>query len=70
MATTLTISVNACPFCGGKSKITGVRRGNYRREGTNYQALCNSCKGRGPLVQDDPNEAARRWNRAPAWIGI
>lgn len=59
-----TIDLCACPFCSGNVKITGVRRGNYRREGTNYQALCNSCKARGPLVQDDADEAARLWNAA------
>lgn len=66
----MTIRLQACMFCGGKAKITGVRRGNLRREGTNYQALCNSCKARGPLIQDDADEAARRWNRAAGWIGI
>jgi hypothetical protein len=56
------IPTNPCPFCGGKSKITCVRRGNYSRKGDNYQGLCNKCKARGPLVQDDPQEAADKWN--------
>lgn len=51
-----------CPFCKGKAKITSIRRGDYRRVGTNYQGLCNKCKARGPLVKDSPAEAARRWN--------
>lgn len=56
------IPTNPCPFCGGKSKITCVRRGNYSRKGDNYQGLCNKCKARGPLVQDDPQLAADKWN--------
>ena len=60
MATAIT--VNPCLYCGGKAKITEVRRGNLRREGSNFQGLCNTCKARGPLVQDDKAEAARRWN--------
>lgn len=56
------IPTNHCPFCGGKSKITCVRRGNYSRKGDNYQGLCNKCKARGPLVQDDPQLAADKWN--------
>lgn len=64
-----TISLCSCPFCSGNVKITGVRRGNYRRKGTNYQALCNSCKARGPLVPDDADEAARLWNDGVAKVG-
>lgn len=56
------IALNPCPFCGGKSKITCVRRGDYRRKGDNYQGLCNKCRARGPLVQDDPQLAADKWN--------
>lgn len=58
----MTVELKACPFCGGKARMTGKRRGNYRREGTNYQALCGSCKARGPLVQDTPEKAAEAWN--------
>lgn len=56
------IPLNACPFCQGKAKITCVRRGNYTREGDNYQGLCNRCYARGPIVQDDPQLAADKWN--------
>ena len=58
------VALNPCPFCGGKTKITCVRRGNYSRKGDNYQGLCNKCKARGPLVQDDPQLAADKWNAA------
>lgn len=51
-----------CPFCGGRAKITTVRRGNYRREGDNHQGLCNRCKARGPLIQDSEQAAADAWN--------
>lgn len=54
----------ACPFDGGNTKVTGKRRGNYRREGTNYQVLCNSCGARGPLIQDDADRAVALWNGA------
>ena len=56
------LKLKPCPFCGGKAKITCVRRGNYRREGDNYQGLCNKCKARGPLVQDSSEKAAAAWN--------
>lgn len=51
-----------CPFCGGKAKVTEKRRGTHRREGDNYQGLCNKCKARGPLVQDSPEKAVAAWN--------
>ena len=52
-----------CPFCGSWSvKITGKRRGNYRREGTNYQVICSRCHARGPIVQDEKREAEWKWN--------
>jgi hypothetical protein len=58
-----TIALLPCPFDGGKAKITGVRRSDhYRRAGTNYQALCNKCRARGPLIQDSPEKAAEAWN--------
>lgn len=58
------IQLAACPFCHhSKAKITTKRRGNYRREGDNFQGLCNHCKARGPLVQDSPEKAAEAWNQ-------
>lgn len=52
-----------CPFCGWtKAKCNEQRRGNYRREGDNYQVVCNKCKARGPLVQDSPEAAINGWN--------
>lgn len=65
------IALNPCPFCGGNAKITSLRRGNYSRKGDNYQGLCNKCKARGPLVQDDPQLAADKWNSIEAgWLPI
>lgn len=66
----MTVELKACPFCGGKARMTGKRRGNYRREGTNYQALCGSCKARGPLVQDLPEKAAEAWNDRVAVLAV
>ena len=57
-----------CPFCSGEAKLTEVRRGNYTRCGDNYQGLCNSCRARGPLCQDDFMEAARRWDALAAAV--
>lgn len=37
-----------CRYCGGKAKLSGKRAGNYRREGTLYYVMCNSCRCRGP----------------------
>ena len=37
-----------CRYCGGKAKLSGKRVGNYRREGTLYYVMCNSCHCRGP----------------------
>lgn len=52
-----------CPHCGNeKIQIHEKRRGNYRREGDNYQAWCTKCKGRGPLVNDVPQLAEDKWN--------
>ena len=46
-----------CAYCGGKSKVSGKRAGNYRREGTLYYVICNSCKCRGPMFRGaDGNE--------------
>lgn len=45
------MTINPCPFCGGKAKVSGKRSGNYRREGTLYYVICNSCKARGPLTK-------------------
>lgn len=56
------MQIEPCRFCGGKAKCNGLRRGNYRRTGDNFQVVCNKCRARGPLVQDDPDEAVRRWN--------
>lgn len=54
-----------CPFCGWeKVKVNEIRRGNYRREGDNYQVVCNKCKARGPLVQNDPKLAIEGWEKA------
>ena len=52
----------ACPFCGGAAKCNELRRGNYKRVGDNYQVVCNKCRSRGPLVQDNPATAIARWN--------
>lgn len=57
-----TEGLKPCPFCRSKAKCNELRRGNYRREGDNYQVVCNKCRARGPLVQDSPVEAIRRWN--------
>jgi Lar family restriction alleviation protein len=55
--------LRACPFCGnGKIKIHEKRRGNYRREGDNYQAWCSRCHARGPLIMDSQAGAAASWN--------
>ena len=40
-----------CPYCGGKTKISGKRASNDRRGGTLYYVICNSCKMRGPLFK-------------------
>lgn len=53
---------NNC-LCGGKAKCNELRRGNYSREGSNYQVVCNRCRCRGPLVQDEPEKAVDGWNR-------
>lgn len=54
-----------CPFCGWpNAKCNELRRGNYSRKGDNYQVVCNKCKARGPLVQDDPAMAIYGWNEA------
>ena len=62
------VVLNPFPFCGGKAKLTSVRRGNYRREGDNWQGLCNKCRARGPLVQEDCQLAADKWNAATAMM--
>lgn len=54
--------IKPCRFCGGKAKCNELRRGNYKREGDNYQVVCNRCRARGPLVQDDPAKAVAAWN--------
>lgn len=54
--------VAPCPWCGGNAKCNELRRGNYRREGDNYQVVCNKCRARGPLVQDSQAEAVSAWN--------
>lgn len=51
-----------CPFCGHPKITVRKRRGNYRRTGDNYQAVCNKCKARGPLIHDEEEEAAAAWN--------
>ena len=40
-----------CPYCGGKTKISGKRSGNHQRNGTLYYVLCNECKMRGPIFK-------------------
>ena len=62
------IALKNCPFCGGKAKLTTVRRGKYTREGDNWQGLCKKCHARGPLVQDDPQVAADKWNASSVSI--
>lgn len=62
MAIKVDLPIGPCPFCGGKAKCNERRRGDYRRTGDNYQVVCNACKARGPLVQDDPVPAILRWN--------
>lgn len=68
--TTTSIILQGCPFCGGKARMTSLRRGRFTRIGTNHQVLCNTCKARGPLVPDDIDQAAVLWNRAAGWTGI
>lgn len=55
-----------CPWCGGKAKVNELRRGNYRREGDNYQVVCNKCRARGPLIQNESYQAAAAWNARPS----
>ena len=43
-----------CPYCGGKTKISGKSakgHWNNERNGTMYYVICNSCKMRGPLFK-------------------
>lgn len=55
---------DACPFCGWqKVQCNELRRGNYRRVGDNFQVVCNRCKARGPLIQDDKAAAISAWSR-------
>lgn len=57
------IPLQACPFCEHTNvKVHEKRRGNYRREGDNYQVVCQKCKARGPLVKDSADDAALKWN--------
>lgn len=56
--------LDPCPFCKNtKIKVHEKRRGNYKREGNNYQAWCSKCHARGPLVMDDPVKAVEGWNQ-------
>lgn len=36
------IALKNCPFCGGKAKLTTVRRGKYTREGITGRACARS----------------------------
>lgn len=55
--------LGACPFCKHTNiHLNELRRGNYRRKGDNYQAVCMKCKARGPLIKDIPEKAADAWN--------
>jgi len=44
------VEILPCPFCGGKCRVSGKRKGINRRTGTLYYVICNKCKARGPLV--------------------
>lgn len=53
-----------CSYCGGNSKVSGKRAGNYTREGTLYYVMCNSCKCRGPQFRGEDGKYERG-----AWVG-
>ena len=44
------MNINKCYFCGGNTKLSGKRKGSYRRKGTLYYVRCNKCGARGPMI--------------------
>jgi hypothetical protein len=56
------VTPNKCRYDGGNAKVSTLRRSNYRRVGDNYQVVCNKCRARGPLIQNDEQKAIEAWN--------
>ena len=53
---------DSCPFCGyDKYKVLSMKRESNKNPGQNYQAICNKCKARGPMVADDESKAIDLW---------
>lgn len=52
-----------CPFCKHSNiTIQEIKRDSKSNPGKNYQAMCNKCKSRGPLIPDKRVEAIKGWN--------
>lgn len=48
------MNIERCPYCGNNSvKVSSKRKGNYKREGTYYYVMCNSCKAKGPIAENE-----------------
>lgn len=57
----MSIEVNNCPFCGGKSRV-------YKYF-SKWYARCNKC-GTYSAPYDTPEEAAAAWNKRAYIVGV